>query len=74
MKTMGDQAKMRSDISDGDHDKEAKFWVLTKTQGRSILIEHPFMTNKDDCSMLADPAYVALAAHTIIITIEEILK
>ena len=37
--------KLRSDTRDGDLDKEAKFWVLTRTIMPAILTENFFMTN-----------------------------
>ena len=41
--------RLRSDTSDGDLDKEAKFWVLRKTSMPSILTENFFMTNPYEC-------------------------
>ena len=41
--------RLRSDSSDGDLDKEAKFWVLVKTSMPSILTENFFMTNPYEC-------------------------
>ncbi|MHA1794666.1 MAG: N-acetylmuramoyl-L-alanine amidase family protein [Promethearchaeota archaeon] len=47
------ELRLRDDESDGDHDKEARFWVLTKTKMPSILIECGFMdTLKPDCELL----------------------
>ena len=41
---------MRKDThSDGDVDKEANFWVLSKTVMPAILSENFFMTNSDNC-------------------------
>ena len=41
---------MRKDTySDGDVDKEANFWVLSKTVMPAILSENFFMTNYDNC-------------------------
>jgi len=44
--------KMRFDKSDGDPDKEADFYVLTKTKGPAILTENLFMDNETDCRFL----------------------
>jgi N-acetylmuramoyl-L-alanine amidase len=44
----------RTDTSDGDHDKEACFFVLTKTIMPSILIEHLFFDNIYDARLLFD--------------------
>lgn len=43
------KGKLRADESDGDLDKEAKFWVLRKTIMPAILTENFFMTNKHEC-------------------------
>jgi len=40
---------MRKDTSDGDVDKEANFWVLSKTIMPAILSENFFMTNYENC-------------------------
>jgi N-acetylmuramoyl-L-alanine amidase len=37
---------------DGDVDKEAKFWILTKTHGRAVLLESMFHTNEKECRIL----------------------
>lgn len=44
--------KMRFDKSDGDPDKEADFYVLTKTKGPAILTENLFMDTESDCKFL----------------------
>jgi len=44
----------RSDWDDGDPDKEANFWMLTKTHCPSILTENLFMDNRNDYDMLWD--------------------
>lgn len=64
---------IRTDATDGDHDKEAKFWVLTKTAGQAILIEHPFMTNLQDCRLLWNQQYRQRAASVICSTITRAL-
>lgn len=46
------EMKMRVDLTDGDRDKEAGFYILTKTKCPAILIEWGFMTNYDDCKMI----------------------
>ena len=40
--------KLRSDFSDGDLDKERRFYVLTKTRMPAILTENFFMDNKEE--------------------------
>jgi N-acetylmuramoyl-L-alanine amidase len=49
---LGHKLKMRVDTSDGDHDKEARFYVLLKTKMPSILIEHLFFDNVNDAQLL----------------------
>lgn len=41
--------KLRADFSDGDLDKESKFYVLTKTNMPAVLTENFFMDNEDEC-------------------------
>ncbi len=41
--------KLRKDFSDGDLDKEKRFFVLTKTHMPSILTENFFMDNEKEC-------------------------
>ncbi len=43
------QIRMRSDISDGDPDKEAQFDVLVNTKMPAILTENFFMDNYEEC-------------------------
>ena len=44
--------KFRSDNSDGDQDKEAKFYMLTKTACPAVLTENLFYTNEKDLEFL----------------------
>lgn len=44
--------KVRPDMSDGDVDKEANFYVLTHTYCPAILCENLFMDNREDCLSL----------------------
>ena len=55
---MGDRIKYRSDRSDGDHDKEARFFVLQNTAMPAILVEHLFFDNNEDAKLLMDPEIV----------------
>ncbi len=41
--------RLRTDFSDGDLDKEAKFYVLTRTKMPAILTENFFMDNENEC-------------------------
>lgn len=42
----------RTDKSDGDLDKEAKFYILTETDCRAVLLESMFHTNEKECKIL----------------------
>lgn len=44
--------KIRTDMSDGDKDKEAQFAVLTKTKCPAVLTENLFQDNKEDVEYL----------------------
>ena len=44
--------RMRTDFSDNDPDKEAKFYMLTKTMCPAVLTENLFMDNETDCRFL----------------------
>lgn len=44
--------RMRSDNSDNDHDKEARFTMLTKTNCPAILTENLFMDHEKDLAFL----------------------
>lgn len=57
--------KFRTDMSDGDPDKEADFYVIRKTKCPSVLIEHFFMDNKDDCAYLKTTECKKKAAQAI---------
>lgn len=45
---------IRSDLADGDPDKEARFTVLTKTERPAILIELGFIDTEEGAAFLAD--------------------
>ena len=49
--------KMRKDTSDSDRDKEADFYVLSKTKMPAILSENFFMTNKEECKLLLQKSF-----------------
>lgn len=58
------QRKMRSDTSDGDHDKEARFGILY-CKGPAYLTESGFYTHYEECMwMLSEEGKLAIAdAH-----------
>lgn len=45
-------ARLRTDMSDGDPDKEAEFYVLKKTAMPAILTENFFMDNELECKRI----------------------
>lgn len=63
---LGDLTTMRSDWSDGDPDKEAKFFVLTKTKCPAVLVENLFMDNQEDLKLLTGDIGWMLVERTII--------
>ena len=44
--------KIRRDLSDGDQDIEANFYILTKTRCPAVLLENYFYDNREECSWL----------------------
>ena len=64
--------RMRRDTSDGDNDKEARFTILTKTNGPAILTESGFYTNEYECSQMLDGNYIKKIAAMHVTAILEI--
>lgn len=72
---LGDRIdRYRSDTSDGDHDKEARLYVLTKTSMPAILVEHLFFDNFEDASQLMNDEIVERFAEAQVRTIIESIK
>ena len=46
------QQPIRTDLTDGDRDKEASYYVLTKTNSPAVLTENLFQDNKTDVKFL----------------------
>ena len=44
--------RMRRDLSDGDSDQEANFYILTKTKCPAVLLENFFFDNREECAWL----------------------
>jgi N-acetylmuramoyl-L-alanine amidase len=44
----------RADLTDGDHDKEERFYVLTQTDMPAVLSENGFFTNYHDAKLMFD--------------------
>lgn len=68
---LGAQIRMRNQASGGDHDNEANFFILRKTNVPAILIEHLFFDNFDDATLLMDDSVVDLFAEAQVRTIIE---
>jgi N-acetylmuramoyl-L-alanine amidase len=46
---------LRPDLSDGDKDKEADFYVLRKTKCPAVLVENLFFDNREEADFLITP-------------------
>ena len=55
----------RADYSDGDTDKEARFYVLLHTEAPACLIEMAFISNSEDAALLADVEWQESYARAI---------
>lgn len=66
---LGDKIAMRSQRADGDHDKEANFFILRRTVMPAILIEHLFFDNFEDANLLFDDEVIELFAEAQVRTI-----
>jgi N-acetylmuramoyl-L-alanine amidase len=63
--------KMRHDFSDGDPDKESRFYTLINTNCPAVLIEYGFFTNYDQAKLMMNPSVQKELAR---LTVEGILK
>jgi N-acetylmuramoyl-L-alanine amidase len=66
--------RVRVDTSDGDRDKEARFYVLVHTKCPAVLTETGFMDNRDEAEWMLSPAgidEVAEAHYQGILKVEE---
>ena len=68
------EIKFRSDIEDGDHDRERNFFVLKKTAMPAVLIEHLFFDNYEDARLLMDGLIVDKFAEVQVRTIIRYMK
>ena len=66
---LGDKIKMRADRSDGDHDKEARFYVLKHTAMPAMLVEHLFFDSYEDAKLLMDDAIIEKFAEAQVRTV-----
>ena len=55
----------RTDYSDGDPDKESRFYVLTQTDAPACLVEMAFISNDEEAALLSDPEWQDRMARAI---------
>jgi len=51
------ERQARADYSDGDPDKESKFYVLVHTDAPATLVEMAFISNDEEAQLLSTPAW-----------------
>jgi len=56
----------RSDYSDGDPDKESRFYVLVHTDAPACLVEMAFISNDEEAALLSDAAWQERYARAIV--------
>lgn len=66
--------RFRPDNSDGDHDKEAKFHMVTAVQCPAILVENLFMDNRKEAEFLNSQAGQLMIANSLVKSILECEK
>lgn len=57
--------KMRRDLSDGDRDWEADFYIIKKTRCPAVLLENFFYDNREECQWLLQDAVKVRIAMAI---------
>lgn len=65
LKTEFSEFSLRTDISDGDADKEADFYVLKKTLCPAVLVELLFFDNKNDWQYMQTDEYYTRVAKAL---------
>ena len=55
----------RTDFSDGDVDKESRFYVLVHTEAPACLVEMAFISNDEEAALLSDTAWLERYARAI---------
>ena len=55
----------RTDLSDGDPDKESRFYVLVHTDAPACLVEMAFISNDEEAALLSDAAWQERYARAI---------
>lgn len=70
----GQGMRIRQDLSDGDMDKEAGFYVIRETYGPALLLESGFMDNVNDYALLWSQDYQQALACNLAKTIIELYR
>ena len=65
---------IRQDMSDGDADKESKFYILANTACPAILTENGFMDTAEDCLQMMDPYVQQIISDVHVQSILEYIK
>ena len=71
---LGNECKMRTDMSDGDVDWEENFYILKNSACPAVLSENLFMDNKDECMFLLTDEAVERIALLHFRAIQKIVK
>ena len=58
--------RIRQDLSDGDPDKEANFYVLKHTDCPAVLLENMFFDNREDWEKMKNPLFQGKLAECIV--------
>ena len=66
--------KLRYDLSDKDHDKEAGFYVIKGANMPAVLIECLFFDNYNDYTKLKDKMFIESLANAIYLGIQNYIK
>lgn len=66
--------RMRKDLSDGDSDKEANFYILTKTRCPAVLLENFFYDNREECAWLLQEETKERIADAVVEGIKSFIK
>lgn len=65
-KQIGTSVKWRTDITDGDRDKEENFYVLKQTTMPAVLCELGFHTNRDEVKLILSDDFKNRVARAIV--------
>lgn len=66
--------RMRRDLTDGDSDKEADFYIIAKTKCPAVLLENFFFDNREECAFLLMPETRERIADAIVAGVKDYLS